>query len=124
MPTRSIARWRSCSRAAKRRSSEPSLRFRAAVLRRIGQPLAIEDVELEAVGPRDVLIRNHASGLCHTDTEVIDGSLPLPLPIVLGHEGAGVVAEVGVEVTRVKPGEHVVASWNPHCGECFYCLQD
>ena len=99
------------------------MRFRAAVLHRFDEPLAIEDVELPAPGPRDVLIRNHASGLCHTDLEVIQGSLPYPLPIVLGHEGAGIVEAVGAEVSSVRPGDHVVASWNPYCGRCFYCAR-
>ena len=97
------------------------MRFRAAVLHGIGQPLAIEEVELPPPGPREVLVRNHASGLCHTDLEVIQGSLPYPLPIVLGHEGAGIVEAVGDEVARVRVGDAVVASWNPHCGHCFYC---
>ena len=100
------------------------MRFRAAVLHAIGEPLAIEEVSLPAPGPRDVLVRNHASGLCHTDLEVIEGSLPYPLPIVLGHEGAGVVAAIGSEVRSVRVGDHVVASWNPFCGQCFYCERD
>ena len=98
--------------------------FRAAVLHGIGAPLSIESVERAPLAPGDVLIRNRASGLCHTDLEVIDGSLAYPLPIVLGHEGAGVVEAVGAEVTLVRPGDHVVASWNPHCGHCFYCDRD
>ena len=65
-----------------------------------------------------------ASGLCHTDLEVIQGSLAYPLPIVLGHEGAGVVEAVGCDVTQVKAGDHVICSWNPHCGHCFYCERD
>jgi S-(hydroxymethyl)glutathione dehydrogenase/alcohol dehydrogenase len=97
------------------------MRFRAAVLHRVNEPLQIATVELEPPEPGDVLVRNHASGLCHTDLEVIQGSQVYPLPIVLGHEGAGVVEAVGKEVTQVKPGDHVIASWNPHCGRCFYC---
>ena len=100
------------------------MRFRAAVLHAFDQPLAIEEVELPSPGPHDVLVRNHASGLCHTDLEVIQGSLPYPLPIVLGHEGAGVVEAVGAEVTSVRVGDAVVASWNPHCGHCFFCERD
>ena len=100
------------------------MQFRAAVLTAVGAPLSIEPVTLGPLQPGDVLIRNRASGLCHTDLEVIDGSLAYPLPIVLGHEGAGVVAAVGSGVTQVKPGDHVVASWNPHCGHCFYCERD
>jgi S-(hydroxymethyl)glutathione dehydrogenase/alcohol dehydrogenase len=98
--------------------------FRAAVLHGLGAPLSIERVERAPLAPGDVLIRNRASGLCHTDLEVIDGSLAYPLPIVLGHEGAGIVEAVGAAVTQVRPGDHVVASWNPHCGHCFYCDRD
>jgi S-(hydroxymethyl)glutathione dehydrogenase/alcohol dehydrogenase len=97
------------------------MEFRAAVLTAIDQPLSIETVQLDALGPSDVLIRNHASGLCHTDLEVIWGSLAYPLPIVLGHEGAGIVEAVGADVHHVRPGDAVIASWNPHCGHCFYC---
>lgn len=100
------------------------MRFRAAVLHRVGEALRIESVELEDPGPRDVLIRNRASGLCHSDLEVMEGSLRNALPIVLGHEGAGIVEAVGSEVTQVRPGDTVVASWNPHCGRCFYCERD
>jgi S-(hydroxymethyl)glutathione dehydrogenase/alcohol dehydrogenase len=100
------------------------MEFRAAILEASQRPLVIGRVKLERLGPTDVLIRNRASGLCHTDLEVIQGSLPYPLPIVLGHEGAGVVEEVGSAVTQVRPGDHVIASWNPHCGHCFYCERD
>lgn len=95
----------------------------AAVLHEVGKPLVVERVEIAALKPRDVLVRIGASGLCHTDFEVMRGSLPLPLPIVLGHEGAGVVEAVGNEVTRVRRGDHVVCSWSPNCGHCFYCDQ-
>ena len=100
------------------------MRYRAAVLHAMGARHSIEEVELQPLAPGDVLIRLHASGLCHTDLEVIEGALPYPLPIVLGHEGAGVVEQVGASVTHVKPGDHVVCSWNPHCGHCFYCERD
>jgi S-(hydroxymethyl)glutathione dehydrogenase / alcohol dehydrogenase len=100
------------------------MEFRAAVLQAVDRPLVVGPVKLERLAATDVLIRNRASGLCHTDLEVMQGSLAYPLPIVLGHEGAGVVEEVGSEVTQVRPGDHVVASWNPHCGHCFYCERD
>jgi S-(hydroxymethyl)glutathione dehydrogenase/alcohol dehydrogenase len=100
------------------------MRFRAAVLHETGGRFAIEEVTLQPLAPDDVLVRLHASGLCHTDLEVIEGALPYPLPIVLGHEGAGVVERVGSAVTQVAPGDHVVCSWNPHCGHCFYCERD
>jgi len=100
------------------------MKYRAAVLHTIGGRHSIDEVELQALAPGDVLVRLHASGLCHTDLEVIDGALPYPLPIVLGHEGAGVVERVGAAVTQVRPGDTVVCSWNPHCGHCFYCERD
>src|SRR6185436_14263254 len=83
--------------------------------------LTLDTLEMGVLQPTDVLVRVHASGLCHTDLEVIQGSLDYPMPIVLGHEGAGVVEAVGNDVTQVKVGDHVVCSWNPSCGHCFYC---
>lgn len=100
------------------------MKFRAAVLHEVGRPLAIETVESGALRPTDVLVLVRASGLCHTDLEVMQGQLAYPLPIVLGHEGAGVVDAVGADVTLVRPGDHVVCSWNPSCGQCFYCDRD
>jgi S-(hydroxymethyl)glutathione dehydrogenase/alcohol dehydrogenase len=100
------------------------MRFRAAVLNEVGKSLEIDELEMQPLQAGDVLVRVRASGLCHTDLEVIQGSLAYPMPIVLGHEGAGVVEEVGNGVTRVRPGDHVILSWNPHCGHCFYCERD
>ena len=100
------------------------MKFRAAVLDRVGEPLAIDTLEMGALQPHDVLVRLKATGLCHTDLEVMQGALAYPMPIVLGHEGAGVVEDVGAAVTRVKRGDRVVLSWNPHCGHCFYCERD
>src|SRR5262245_25117442 len=101
-----------------------TLQYRAAVLHEPRTPLAIEQVSTTALAPSDVLVRVRAAGLCHTDLEVIDGSLRYPMPIVLGHEAAGVVEEVGPAVTKVRKGDNVVLSWNPHCGHCFYCDRD
>ena len=95
--------------------------FRAAVLEAVGAPLRIDTLRMAPIGPRDVLVRIRATGLCHTDLEVIQGTLAYPRPIVLGHECAGVVEAVGSAVSRVKKGDHVICSWNPHCGHCFYC---
>jgi len=100
------------------------MRFRAAVLHEAGQSLTVETVEASPLQPGDVLVRLRASGLCHTDWEVMTGALAYPLPIILGHEGAGVVEAIGAQVTSVKPGDHVICSWNPHCGRCFYCERD
>lgn len=100
------------------------MRFQAAVLHEVSAPLRVQEVEMAALRPGDVLVRVRASGLCHTDLEVMQGSLAYPLPIVLGHEGAGVVEAVGSDVASVKPGDHVICSWNPSCGRCFYCDRD
>jgi len=95
---------------------------RAAVLHEPGAPLVVEDIELEAPGPHDVRVRIAASGVCHSDLSVQNGSIPFMFPTVLGHEGAGVVEEVGAAVTRVAPGDHVVLTWMPPCRTCFWCL--
>jgi S-(hydroxymethyl)glutathione dehydrogenase/alcohol dehydrogenase len=101
-----------------------TLKYRAAVLHAALTPLSIETVAAAALRPTDVLVRIRAAGLCHTDLEVIDGSLRYPMPIVLGHEAAGVVEQVGPAARGVKTDDHVVLSWNPHCGHCFYCDRD
>ncbi|HTW72884.1 MAG TPA: Zn-dependent alcohol dehydrogenase [Acetobacteraceae bacterium] len=93
----------------------------AAVLRRTGAPMTIETVDVGPLAPGDVLVRVRAASLCHTDLEAIEGSLPVALPAVLGHEAAGEVVELGPGITNLKPGNRVVLSWNPHCGTCFYC---
>lgn len=98
-----------------------ALTYRAAVLHAPRTPLVVETVEAAPLAPTDVLVRIKAAGLCHTDLEVIDGGLSYPMPIVLGHEAAGIVEEVGPEAKGVQVGDHVVLSWNPHCGHCFYC---
>jgi S-(hydroxymethyl)glutathione dehydrogenase/alcohol dehydrogenase len=97
------------------------MKFRAAVLNRVGEPLSIDTLEMAPLQPGDVLVKIRASGLCHTDLEVMQGTLAYPLPIVLGHEGAGIVEAVGSAVRSVRVGDHVICSWNPHCGHCFYC---
>jgi S-(hydroxymethyl)glutathione dehydrogenase/alcohol dehydrogenase len=101
-----------------------TLRYRAAVLHTAQTPLAVEAVTVADLKPSDVLVRLRAAGLCHTDLEVIEGSLRYPMPIVLGHEAAGVVERVGADARGVRAGDHVVLSWNPHCGQCFYCDRD
>ncbi len=96
--------------------------MRAAVLREIGEPLTVEDVELAEPGPGEVLVRLAASGVCHSDWNVVTGATPNPLPAVLGHEGAGIAESTGDGVTALHEGDHVVLSWLPACGRCFYCL--
>ena len=96
--------------------------IKAAVLRRIGSPLSIEDIRLDAPGPREVRIRNRAVGVCHSDLHFADGTVPFPLPTVLGHEAAGVVIAAGSEVRTVKPGDHVVTCLSAFCGHCADCI--
>jgi S-(hydroxymethyl)glutathione dehydrogenase / alcohol dehydrogenase len=94
---------------------------RAAVLRELDQPMTVEDVELAPPGLGEVEVRLVASGVCHSDWNVITGATANPLPVVLGHEGAGVVESVGEGVDTVSEGDHVILSWLPACGRCFYC---
>lgn len=93
-------------------------------MRAVRAPLTVEEVTLAEPRRHEVLVRLAASGLCHTDLEVIDGTIPYPLPIVLGHEGAGIVERIGADVRSVRVGDHVVCSWMPNCGRCFYCDRD
>jgi S-(hydroxymethyl)glutathione dehydrogenase/alcohol dehydrogenase len=100
------------------------MEFRAAVLRQPGEPLRIETIQAAPLQPTDVVVKIAAAGLCHTDLEVIDGQLSYPMPIVLGHEAAGTIVEVGAAVDPARRGDKVVLSWNPHCGTCFHCSRD
>jgi S-(hydroxymethyl)glutathione dehydrogenase / alcohol dehydrogenase len=96
---------------------------RAAVLPGMNQPLEVrEDVEVESPHAGEVKIRMGASGVCHSDLSIQNGTLyGGPSPLVCGHEGAGVVEEVGEGVTEVRPGDHIVVSWVPQCGKCYFC---
>lgn len=104
--------------------------MKAAILRSMGlprpyadsQPLSVEDVSLAAPGPHDVRVRIAAAGLCHSDLSVIDGNRPRPLPMVLGHEAAGEVVELGRDVTDLRVGDHVVFAFVPQCGHCLPCM--
>ncbi|MDB5457267.1 MAG: alcohol dehydrogenase [Caulobacter sp.] len=96
--------------------------MKAAVLREVGKPLQIETVAIGKPGPREVLIRTKAAGVCHSDLHFIEGSYPHPLPAVLGHESAGVVEAVGDEVRTVKVGDHVITCLSVYCGHCEVCL--
>ena len=95
--------------------------MKAAVLVEVNKPLVIEDVSLQKPGPREVLIRTTVAGLCHSDLHFMEGLYPHPLPAVLGHESAGVVEQVGSDVTYVKPGDHVVTCLSVFCGTCDNC---
>ena len=98
--------------------------MKAAVFRKVHEPLTIEAVEIDKPRGREVLVRTVATGVCHSDLHVVDGlgRFALDRPIVLGHEGAGVVEAVGAEVTAVRPGDHVVACLSGFCGNCAQCL--
>jgi len=97
------------------------VKTKAAVVHTVGKPMEIEELDLDGPGDGEVLIRFTHAGLCHSDLHVVTGDLPARLPMVLGHEGAGVVEEVGTGVTRVKPGDQVVCSFIPNCGTCRWC---
>lgn len=99
-------------------------RMQAAVLREFGAPLQVEEVQLDQPRAGEVLVRVAAAGVCHSDLRLAEGSLGRHrIPIVLGHEGAGVVESVGEGVTSVKPGDHVGFSINPACGACRFCRE-
>ena len=98
------------------------MKITAAILWERGQPLSIEEADLDAPGAGEVLVEVMAAGVCHSDLHPARGDWPTRTPLVLGHEGAGVVREVGPGVTRVKPGDHVVLCWAPACGTCRPCL--
>lgn len=85
------------------------------------QPQVVDDLEVRGPGPGEVSVRIAAAGLCHSDLSVIDGTIPFPVPVVLGHEGAGVVEEVGAGVVHVAPGDHVSLSTLANCGTCPEC---
>ncbi len=93
----------------------------AAVLWDYEEPLRVEEVDVDDPGPGEVLVRIAVAGICHTDEHVITGDLPLPVPMVLGHEGSGVVAAVGEGVRGVAVGDRVVLSWLPECNDCVPC---
>jgi len=98
------------------------MRVTAAVLYDVRKPLVVEDVDLLEPGPHEVLVRWKANGVCHSDLHVMTGDYPHPLPVVLGHEAAGIVEKIGPGVESVAPGDHVCSSYIPSCGKCWYCI--
>jgi S-(hydroxymethyl)glutathione dehydrogenase / alcohol dehydrogenase len=98
--------------------------MRAAVFTANDAPLTIEEVTPVAAGSRDVIVRVTASGVCHSDLSVINGTLPLPPPVILGHEGTGVVESVGREVSNFAVGDRVIGTFIPSCGACWFCLHN
>jgi S-(hydroxymethyl)glutathione dehydrogenase/alcohol dehydrogenase len=97
------------------------MRMKAAVLYGVKQPLVVEEVDLDPPKAGEVLIKMVATGVCHSDLHVYTGDLPRPFPVILGHEGAGIVDGVGPGVTRFKQGDHVVLTYLPACGQCKWC---
>lgn len=96
--------------------------MKAAVLREQNKPMEIEEVQISKPAPREVLVRPLAVGVCHSDLHFLDGSYPYMLPTILGHESAGIVEEVGSDVTYVKKGDHVITCLSAFCGHCAKCL--
>lgn len=99
------------------------MEIRAAVARGAGQPLTIENIKIEEPREDEIRVKMVATGICHTDLSVMAGYMPTPLPVVLGHEGAGIVEKVGKNISKVKPGDSVVITFNV-CGTCPSCSQN
>ncbi|WP_313191971.1 zinc-dependent alcohol dehydrogenase family protein [Shinella zoogloeoides] len=107
------------------------MKIRAAILKQSpaaapfaqSRPLSIEEVELDPPGPEELLVRIGAAGLCHSDLSVINGNRPRQTPMVLGHEAAGTVVEVGAAIRDLKPGDRVVMTFQPSCGHCLPCAE-
>ncbi|OYU97905.1 MAG: S-(hydroxymethyl)glutathione dehydrogenase, partial [Burkholderiales bacterium PBB5] len=99
------------------------MQTRAAVAWKAGAPLTIETVDLQGPKDNEVLVEVKATGICHTDYYTLSGADPEGLfPAILGHEGAGIVMEVGKDVTWLKPGDHVIPLYTPECRNCKFCL--
>lgn len=99
------------------------MNIQAALLTAPNTPFVIESLRLDEPRQGEALVRIAACGVCHSDYHLLTGTTRHPMPVVCGHEGAGVVEAVGPGVTRVHPGDHIVLSWTPDCGQCFYCLR-
>src|SRR5215467_12439760 len=101
------------------------MKIRAAVLEEFGQPLVVQEIDLDEPRAGEVLVRLTACGVCHTDLYTASGADPSGYaPTVLGHEGAGVVERVGADVSSVAPGDHVVTLFSPQCRECVHCRSE
>lgn len=99
------------------------MKVNGAVIHAIGDKWSVEELELEEPRANEVLVKVMASGLCHSDEHLVTGDLAQPLPLVGGHEGAGIVVKVGEGVSRVKPGDHIATAYIPGCGVCDWCAQ-
>ncbi|MEM7220265.1 MAG: Zn-dependent alcohol dehydrogenase [Pseudomonadota bacterium] len=96
--------------------------MKAAVLREVNTPMEIEEIPISKPGPREVLVRTAAAGVCHSDLHFYNGTYPGQFPMVLGHESAGVVEAVGADVHYVEPGDHVITCLSVFCGHCDFCV--
>ena len=101
-------------------NDDEEVEMKAAVFREVGQPLTIEDIQISKPGPREVLVRTAAVGVCHSDLHFIEGLYPAQTPMILGHESAGIVEQVGSDVSYLKPGDHVISCLSVFCGHCFH----
>ncbi len=99
------------------------MKTQTAVLYAPGEAIRVEEVELDPPKEHEVQVKIVAAGVCHSDYHLVSGELPGYMPMALGHEGAGIVEEVGSAVTNCKPGDHVVLSFIPSCGTCYYCTR-
>jgi len=97
------------------------MRAKAVICRELNQPVVVEEIEVAGPGPGEAMIKLSACGVCHSDLSATNGTIPFPPPLILGHEGAGVVVEVGSGVTDVVVGDHVLSSFVAMCGTCRYC---
>src|ERR1700754_2670879 len=97
------------------------MKTRAAILWEVGKDWSVEEIDLDPPRHGEVLVELAASGLCHSDEHLVTGDLPFGLPIIGGHEGAGIVKEVGEGVSWLAPGDHVVFGFIPSCGRCPSC---
>ncbi len=100
------------------------MKIQAAVLNAPNEPFRIQELDLDAPKAGEVLVRLAAVGVCHSDYHLVTGATKHPMPVVPGHEGAGIVESVGPGVTNLNPGDHVILNWAPACGTCFYCQRD
>src|SRR4051794_5928182 len=95
---------------------------KAVLCRELDKPVVIEQIEVESPRRDEIMIQVSACGVCHSDLSATNGTIPFPPPLVLGHEGAGVVVEVGEGVTQLQVGDHVISSCVHMCGRCRYCV--
>src|ERR671922_2602438 len=100
------------------------MKIQAAVLYEPNRPFSVEALDLAPPRAGEVLVKVAAAGVCHSDWHLMTGATKHAMPVVPGHEGAGVVEAIGPGVTNLKPGDHVALNWAPSCGHCFYCLND